>query len=79
MNVLTRYLMAVLATLLLIVLGAFFAYVAFLPAVITILILLGLALMFGLGVYVGLRSEPDHPQTARQIFPAVAGRPSNRC
>ncbi len=54
----TRYLMALLAVLLLTAIGAFFAYVALMPTVITSLILLGLALMFGLGVHVGNRTEP---------------------
>jgi hypothetical protein len=54
----TRYLVALLAVLLMLVIGAFFAYVALMPTVITTLILLGLALMFGLGVYVGVRTDP---------------------
>jgi hypothetical protein len=54
----TRYLMALLAVLLLTAIGAFFAYVALMPTVIASLILLGLALMFGLGVYVGNPTEP---------------------
>jgi hypothetical protein len=54
----TRYLMALLAVLLLAAIGAFFAYVALMPTVIASLILLGLALMFGLGVYVGNQTDP---------------------
>jgi hypothetical protein len=54
----TRSVMALLALLLLAAIGAFFAYVALMPTVIASLIMLGLALMFGLGVYVGNRTEP---------------------
>jgi hypothetical protein len=54
----TRYLVALLAALLMTAIGAFCAYVALMPAVIAALILLGLGLMFGLGVHVGNRLEP---------------------
>lgn len=54
----TRCLLTLLALLVMTVIGAFFAYVALMPTVIASLILLSLALMFGLGVYVGNRTEP---------------------
>jgi hypothetical protein len=57
-NAIRNYLAAVLAVLMTVAIGAFFAYVALVPTAIAALILLGLALMFGLGVYVGTGTEP---------------------
>jgi hypothetical protein len=54
----TRYLLTLLALVLMAAIGAFFAYVALMPTVIAALIVLGLALMFGLGVYVGIGPRP---------------------
>jgi hypothetical protein len=65
---LTRYLVALLALLLITAIGAFFAYVALMPTVIATLILLGLALMFGLGVYVGNGTEPSGAATLGKSF-----------
>jgi hypothetical protein len=53
-----RYLLTILATLLMAAIAAFFFYVALVPLVLASLILLGLALMFALGVYVGTESLP---------------------
>ena len=64
----TRYLMTVLAVLMLAVIGAFFAYVALVPTVITSLILLGLALMFGLGVHVGTGWNPGNASPLGKSF-----------
>ncbi len=54
----TRCIFTLLAVLLMTVIGAFCAYVALMPTVIASLILLGLALVFGLGIYVGNETEP---------------------
>jgi|HubBroStandDraft_2_1064218.scaffolds.fasta_scaffold377073_2 hypothetical protein len=51
-----RYLLTVLATLLMAAIAAFFFYVALVPLVLASMILLGLAVMFALGVYVGTES-----------------------
>jgi|HubBroStandDraft_5_1064220.scaffolds.fasta_scaffold377526_2 hypothetical protein len=64
----TRYLLGLLALLVMLSIGAFCAYVAFMPTVVASLILIGLAIMFGLGVHVGNQMEPA-PQGHRQIFP----------
>jgi hypothetical protein len=53
-----RYVLTVLAILLMAAIGAFFFYVAVVPLVLASLILLGLAVMFALGVYVGAESLP---------------------
>ncbi len=53
-----RYLLTLLATLLMAAIAAFFFYVALVPLVLASLILLGLALMFALGVFVGTDSLP---------------------
>jgi len=57
-NRMKRYLLTVLATLLMAAIAAFFFYVALVPLVLASMILLGLALMFALGVYVGTESLP---------------------
>jgi len=53
-----RYLLTVLATMLMVAIAAFFFYVALVPLVLASMILLGLALMFALGVFVGTESLP---------------------
>jgi Sec-independent protein secretion pathway component TatC len=57
-----------LAALLIIAIGTFFAYVALMPTLIAALILLGFALTFGLGVYVGNRTEPSNPAQLGKSF-----------
>jgi hypothetical protein len=54
-----RYLITLLAAFLMMAIGAFFLYVALVPTVIASLILAGLAVMFGLGVYVGTPGEAN--------------------
>jgi hypothetical protein len=53
-----RYLLTLLATLLMAAIAAFFFYVALVPLVLASLIVLGLAVMFALGVFVGTESFP---------------------
>jgi hypothetical protein len=53
-----RYLLTLLATLLMAAIAAFFFYVALVPLVLASVIALGLAVMFALGVFVGTESFP---------------------
>jgi len=48
-----RYLLILLAVLLLVSVGAFFLYVPILPIMAVVVVLLGLIAMFSLGLYVG--------------------------
>jgi uncharacterized protein YqgC (DUF456 family) len=51
-----RYLLILLAVLLVVMVGVFFLYVPILPAIASIVVLLGLIAMFSLGYHVGQNS-----------------------
>lgn len=74
-----RYLVAVLAALLIASMGGFFLYVAVVPMLAVLLVLIGLALMFLLGLYIGARTPPlddakEQRKSTRSHVPEYAPR-----
>lgn len=66
-----RYVLTLLAILLMAAIGAFFFYVALVPLALASLILVGLAVMFALGVYVGTESLPRLGNSFRSVRPGL--------